>query len=132
MSNSFTRSTKQRSAIIEILSTSESFFSAQEIHTRLRNAGSAIGLSTVYRTLSALARANEVDLMLREDGESLYRLCSQAHHHHLVCRGCGQTIEIQAEEVESWADEISKKHGFANIEHTLEIIGTCTNCAKNN
>lgn len=132
MSSSFTRSTKQRSAIVEILSTSQSFFSAQEIHNQLRKSGSTIGLSTVYRTLTALTATNEVDVILREDGESLYRLCSQIHHHHLVCRKCGLTLEIQAEEVESWASEISKKHGFANIEHTLEIIGTCTNCVKLN
>lgn len=129
MSSSFTRSTKQRTAIIEILSATKSFFSAQDIHNRLRSDGSSIGLSTVYRTLTALVGSNEVDVILREDGEALYRLCSSVHHHHLVCRKCGKTIEIQTEEIESWANKISEKNGFIEIEHTLEITGICSNCA---
>lgn len=130
MPSSFTRTTKQRNSVIAVLRDHKGFISAQEIHNSLKNQGSSVGLSTVYRTLTALTTSNEVDVMLREDGEALYRLCSTGHHHHLVCRVCGTAIEIQAEFVEAWAHDISNAHGFTNIDHTVEIVGTCTSCSK--
>ena len=130
MSNSFTRTTKQRNAVIEVLRDHKGFISAQDIHNSLKNSASTVGLSTVYRTMTALTTANEVDLMLRDDGEALYRLCSSVHHHHLVCRECGTTIEIQADYVEAWAKDVSKAHGFSDIDHTVEIVGVCKKCSK--
>jgi Fur family ferric uptake transcriptional regulator len=130
MSNSFTRTTKQRNAVIEVLRDHKGFISAQDIHNSLKNSASTVGLSTVYRTMTALTTSNEVDVMLRDDGEALYRLCSSVHHHHLVCRECGTTIEIQADYVEAWAKDVSKAHGFSDIDHTVEIVGVCKKCSK--
>ena len=130
MSNSFTRTTKQRNAVIEVLRDHKGFISAQDIHNFLKNSASTVGLSTVYRTMTALTTSNEVDVMIREDGEALYRLCSSAHHHHLVCRDCGTTIEIQADYVEAWAKDVSQAHGFSDIDHTVEIVGICKKCKK--
>ena len=131
MPNTFTRTTKQRNSVVEVLRAHEGFLSAQEIYSLLKSAGSSVGLSTVYRTVTTLTSSNEVDVMLREDGEALYRLCGSAHHHHLVCRLCGTTKEIQADFVEAWADDISKAYGFKDINHTVEIVGTCKDCSKN-
>ena len=64
--------------------------------------------------------------MLRtEDGEAIYRRCSDTHHHHLVCRACGATVEVEGPAVERWTDAIAAEHGFADVSHTLEIFGTC-------
>jgi Fur family ferric uptake transcriptional regulator len=130
MPSTFTRTTKQRNAVVEILKVNAGFLSAQALHAILRNSGSTIGLSTVYRTMTSMVKTGEVDVVLREDGEALYRLCSSAHHHHLVCKHCGTTVEIQADFVEAWANDVSKAHGFSEIEHTVEIVGTCRDCAK--
>ena len=78
------RTTKQRSAVAEMLDASEDFRSAQELHELMRARGQRVGLATVYRTLQALAAAGEVDVILRDDGEAMYRRCSSEHHHHLV------------------------------------------------
>jgi Fur family ferric uptake transcriptional regulator len=130
MNSNFVRSTKQRNSVIEILKENAGFLSAQALHAILRNSGSTVGLSTVYRTMTALTTSNEVDVILRDDGEALYRLCSSVHHHHLVCRECGTTIEIQADYVEAWAKDVSKAHGFSDIDHTVEIVGVCKKCSK--
>ncbi|MBA3264781.1 MAG: transcriptional repressor [Nocardioidaceae bacterium] len=124
------RPTRQRKAVAATLGTLDDFRSAQEIHALLRNRREDVGLSTVYRTLQALADAGEIDVLRRPDGESVYRRCSTGHHHHLVCRGCGFTVEIEGPTVESWASRTAQSHGFAEIEHTLEIFGTCATCAN--
>jgi Fur family ferric uptake transcriptional regulator len=62
------------------------------------------------------------------DGVTAYRRCSPAHHHHLVCRNCGRTIEVDGPAVERWAKNISAAHGFLAVEHKVEVIGTCPDC----
>ena len=83
------RPTRQRKAVATALQTFDDFRSAQDIHDLLRTSGENVGLSTVYRTLQALADGGEVDMLRTEDGEAVYRRCSATHHHHLVCRDCG-------------------------------------------
>jgi Fur family ferric uptake transcriptional regulator len=122
------RPTRQRLAVDEVLASVDEFHSAQEIHDLLRRAGHSIGLSTVYRTLQALADAGEVDTLRNEGGESVYRRCSDTHHHHLVCRVCGATVEVEGPTVESWTSAIAAKHGFSDVSHTLELFGTCPDC----
>lgn len=124
-----TRPTKQRRAVGEALATFDDFRSAQEIHTLLGQRGDSVGLATVYRTLQLLADAGEVDMLRNEDGESIYRRCSSTHHHHLVCRSCGATVEVEGPAVEKWTSAIADEHGFVDISHELEIFGTCPNCA---
>jgi Fur family transcriptional regulator, ferric uptake regulator len=123
------RSTKQRTAVIDSLQRHDDFRSSQEIHDELRHAGTSVGLSTVYRTLQALAEVGEVDVIVRDDGESVYRLCSEQHHHHLVCRRCRTTVELQAPSVETWAQQVAAEHGFTETAHTFEIWGLCPDCA---
>jgi Fur family ferric uptake transcriptional regulator len=122
------RPTRQRRAVNTALQTFEDFRSAQDIHDLLRRNGDNVGLSTVYRTLQALADRGEVDMLRTEEGEALYRRCSATHHHHLVCRVCGRTVEVEGPTVESWADSMAQRHGFTDVSHTLEVFGTCPDC----
>lgn len=124
------RSTRQRGEILTILRETEDFRTAQQLFADLRQQGSKIGLTTVYRNLQALADAGEADTMRLPNGEQLYRLCGQGrHHHHLVCRGCGRTIDIEGPAVEKWTERVADEHGFTDVSHTLEIFGTCATCA---
>jgi Fur family transcriptional regulator, ferric uptake regulator len=122
------RNTRQRGAVSALLADVDDFRSAQELHAMLRARGERVGLTTVYRTLQSLATAGEIDVMRPPEGEQLFRRCSRGHHHHLVCRSCGRTVEVEGPTVESWADRIAGEHGFSDISHTLEIFGTCSQC----
>lgn len=122
------RLTRQQAAVVSMLHDTGDFTSAQELHARLRAAGNPVGLATVYRTLQTLAGAGEVDVLRTDEGEALYRRCSTGHHHHLVCRSCGRAVEVAGPTVERWADAVSAQHGFRDVRHTLEIVGTCAGC----
>ena len=122
------RRTRQRAAVEEILADQEEFRTAQQIHDDLRHRGESVGLTTVYRTLQAMADANAVDVIRNSEGESSYRRCSDGHHHHLVCRSCGRTVEISGPAVEKWTRTTATEHGFRDVSHDLEIFGTCSNC----
>ncbi|MCG6493531.1 Fur family transcriptional regulator [Kitasatospora sp. A2-31] len=124
------RSTRQRAAVSAALDEIADFRSAQELHDMLKHRGDSVGLTTVYRTLQSLADAGEVDVLRTADGEAVYRRCSSGHHHHLVCWHCGATVEVEGPAVERWANSVAAEHGFSDIAHTLEIFGTCAECAK--
>lgn len=124
------RATRQRAAVARLLERTGSFRSAQDIHDELRRAGETVGLTTVYRTLQTLADAGEVDVLRTDSGESVYRRCSAHHHHHLVCRTCGRTVEVEGPAVERWAEKVAAEHDFRDVSHTVEIFGTCSTCAS--
>jgi Fur family ferric uptake transcriptional regulator len=122
--------TKQQRAVAAALEAIEGFTSAQALHEILRLKGEKVGLTTVYRHLQALADAGEVDALRTDDGENVYRRCvADDHHHHLVCRTCGATVEVSGPEVEAWATAVAAKHGYTDISHTVEVFGTCRACS---
>lgn len=124
------KNTRQRAAIHAALERAAGFRSAQEIFDDVRGSGQRVGLATVYRTLQAMEEADQVDSIRREDGEVIYRRCEVPHHHHhLVCRSCGFSVEVDNDDVERWADRSAKRHGFVEVTHDLEIFGLCQRCA---
>jgi Fur family transcriptional regulator, ferric uptake regulator len=124
------RSTRQFQAVLEELARSEDFRSAQDLHTAMRERGAVVGLATVYRALQSLVESGQADAVRTASGESVYRECSREHHHHLVCRWCGRTVEVKGPAVERWADQMAAQHGFVDVSHTLELFGTCEDCAR--
>ena len=124
-----TRSSRQRDSVAALLASSDEFLSAQQVHTDLRASGTSIGLATVYRALASLVEAGEIDSLRSPDGETVYRACSTEHHHHLVCRNCGQAVEVSGPTVERWASKVAAEHGFSNVSHTVELMGLCANCS---
>jgi Fur family ferric uptake transcriptional regulator len=121
--------TNRRQAVHEILRHSEGFRSAQDIYAEMRAGGAKIGLTTVYRALQTLADAGQVDVLRTDEGEAVYRACATGeHHHHLVCRRCGRTVEVAGPAVERWAETVGAEHGFTEITHTVEVFGTCASC----
>src|SRR6266508_4048759 len=96
-----TRTTRQRSAVLAALRQAPEPLSAQDLHAGL---GRRVGLAT------------------------LYRLCNPLHHHHLVCERCGRVEEIDACEVQPWAERAARRRGFAITGHQADIFGLCPNC----
>jgi Fur family ferric uptake transcriptional regulator len=124
------RNTWQREAVRLALAESEQFVSAQTLHAALRDEGSSVGLATVYRALADLAEVGEAD-SLQQEGEALYRACTPgSHHHHLICRSCGTTVEIEADAVEEWARQVATQHGFTRSEHVVDVFGLCRVCSR--
>lgn len=123
------RATRQRAAVAVALADANGFRSAQELHEELRRTGASVGLTTVYRHLQALSDSGVVDVLRAGDGEARYRACpTEDHHHHLVCRSCGASVEVAGPAVESWAEAIAAEHGYTDVTHTVEVFGTCRAC----
>ncbi len=123
------RNTWQREAVRGALDANDGFVSAQALHSALHATGSPIGLATVYRALADLAITGDADSLQSPEGESLYRACStDEHHHHLICRNCGLTVEIEADAVERWAKDVAAQNGFTQAAHVVDVFGLCAAC----
>jgi Fur family ferric uptake transcriptional regulator len=122
--------TRQGEAINEVLDEVAEFRTPQEIHAELRTRGRRVGLTTVYRHLALLADRGAVDVLRTASGQTVYRRCAaESHHHHLICRSCGKTVEFEGPEVERWAEAVARAARFHDVSHTVEIFGTCDECA---
>ena len=130
MTTGIGRSTRQKRALAAVVDEAQEFRSAQELHEALRARGEQVGLTTVYNQLRALAESGLVDTLRSADGETLYRRCdTSGHHHHLLCRVCGRTVEVAGSTVERWAEKVAAEAGFVDVAHTVEVVGTCPACA---
>jgi Fur family transcriptional regulator, ferric uptake regulator len=125
------RGTRQAQALAAALESLPGFCSAQEIHAELRRKGEHVGLATVYRHLQALSEQGSVDAIRDASGEILYRQCeTSVHHHHLTCRNCGRSVEVEGRAVEQWAEKVAAEAGFTDVGHTVELFGLCPQCAQ--
>ena len=124
------RGTRQAEVLAAALDGLPGFCSAQQIHAELRRRGENIGLTTVYRHLQVLSEDGQVDAIRDAGGETLYRRCrTGAHHHHLTCRNCGRSVEVEGKAVERWAEQVAADAGFSDVGHTVEMFGLCPDCS---
>ncbi|MDA8195933.1 MAG: Fur family transcriptional regulator [Actinomycetota bacterium] len=125
------RKTQQKEQLVSVLEADRSFRSAQEIFARLRTDGIQIGLTTVYSQLKALEAQGAVEVSRSINGEATYRKCQVgSHHHHIVCRDCGVSVEFTVDSFEAAANQIAKENGFTMLSHTVEVFGLCANCSQ--
>ena len=106
------------------------FRTAQELHEGLRSSGSTVGLTTVYRNLQMLAEEGTIDAIVGPRGESMFRRCATStHHHHLICTNCRRSVEVDSADLETWATETARAHGFTVVDHMAELFGLCNRCS---
>jgi Fur family transcriptional regulator, ferric uptake regulator len=119
------RHTRQVAAVIAAMSAMTAFSDARGIHAAVRRAGGRAGLATVYRHLRVLAEQGSVDTIRGPGGQTLYRLRRDSCTHHLTCRICGRTAEVDGHEVREWARQVAVHAGFTLTGHVVELTGAC-------
>lgn len=123
--------TNQRKAMIEVLLENMGhFLSAEDIYLKSREKFSQTNFSTVYRNLEILEGCGILHKTSIKDGASIYELtCSENHHHHIICKGCGKTEVIDFCPLASVKEQLGS-NDFTLIEHKFELYGYCKNCHK--
>ena len=120
--------TPQRLRVLEELAREPDDATAQTLHRRLADRGERVGLATVYRSLNALAEAGLVDPIPHNAHETCYRVCSDEHHHHLVCSHCHRVVELTDCNLEGWLRKAAAAEDFVTTAHRLEVVGICARC----
>ncbi len=123
------RVTPQRRAVVAALEGDHVHRTADQVHAIAREVVPEVSLATVYNTLNELVQLGEISELRLSDGSARYDPKTGPDHHHLVCRSCGRTVEVADPPVERWAAKVAAEHGFADVQHQLEVFGTCAACA---
>jgi Fe2+ or Zn2+ uptake regulation protein len=121
--------TQQRVLILASLRDRDRPISAIEIHQRTHLHGTRVGLTTIYRTLHALADAGLIHVFTR-DGELTYRHCRREPHQHLVCDVCGLVLERPVDAVASWFQQVRAEADFVPDPGHSDLYGTCGACFR--
>lgn len=123
------RPTRQRLAVLRVVDGLDVFADAQAIHERLVSMGERVSLSTVYRSLAALADGGAVAVMRSHDGTMLFHRCpGRQSRHHLVCRSCGRALELPEEPVRHLIQQWAHAADFDSLELVLDVSGVCGEC----
>ena len=121
--------TPQRRLILEYIHDNESHLTAEEILDFVGERAPGIDKSTVYRTLDLLENTGCV-VRSEVDGRSIYHHAEEGHHHHLVCRSCGKSVDCSESIFADMKKNLMTKHGFkADLKHMM-INGLCAECIK--
>ncbi len=121
------KKTKGREALLKVLVNQHGPFSVDELHHFVKK--QKVDLVTVYRCLTAFETIGLVRRCDFGDGIARYeiQLNSGHHHHHVICRICRRSENMDDCEVTQLEKTIEKK-GYSKISHNLEFFGICTDC----
>lgn len=125
------RETPQRVMILDTFLKHEEHITAEQLYDIVKKRDHSIGQATVYRVLKLVCEAGlarEVDF---GDGVIRYEHSyNHPHHDHLVCRGCGQTVEVMDSVIEELQKRVAESFGFELTDHEMYLYGLCPDCRK--
>ena len=122
------RLTEPRRSLAGLIADQDGHFTAAALVDAAREAHLEVGRATVFRTLDVLADLGAVERLDLPSGEHAYVGCEPAHHHHVVCSGCGRTDEIDDEGLRSVVADVARRTGYRVDDHRLQLFGLCPAC----
>jgi Fur family ferric uptake transcriptional regulator len=119
------RSGAARRRVVELLAGEGCALTALEIDRRL----DSVGRASVYRTLEQLERLRLVQRVeIGGDAAGYERTDPVAHHHHIVCEGCGRLSPFSSARLEREIEAISRGADFEISTHDVVLRGLCPRC----
>jgi len=124
------RMTGPRKVIAEAACSLPGAFTVEELAACVRELDSAAGATaTVYRAVAAMEAAGFVERVGERGGAALFARCGDsAHHHHIVCDGCGKVAHAECP-LGPQAHDAAQGAGFVLTRHQVTLYGLCPTCA---
>ncbi len=122
------RLTEPRRSLAALIAEQDGHFTAAALVDAARERRLDVGRATVFRTLEVLEDLGAIERLDLPSGDHAYVGCEPAHHHHVVCSGCGRTDEIDDEGLRAVVADVAQRTGYRVDEHRLELFGLCPVC----
>ena len=123
------RVTTQRMAILHVLRHSQTHLSPTEVYDLARRNLPGLTETTVYRTLEFLARNDLARPTQTGNGHLMYEIAG-SDHHHLVCRQCGDEVEVENALFEIVNEKLESVSGYILKNNHVTLFGLCPECQK--
>ena len=121
------RMTSQRLAILHTLRHAGTHLSPREVYKRAKQDLPGLTEPTVYRTLEFLAENGLARPSQTGNGHLMYEIAGNDHH-HLVCRICGDEIEVDHVVLEHLYRELESTSRYVRIDSHMTFFGVCPGC----
>ncbi len=126
------RRSHPRILIYQELSDAGGPLSPQELYRDLLKKEKKVGLTSIYRSLDLFESLGMV-FEIRNGSSVKYKLCeSEDHHHHIVCKACGNVVELNFCDLSDFSRKVSESTGYQVIDHQLNFYGLCKDCKNQN
>ncbi len=116
--------TRQRELILNIIRSSDTHPTAEEIFRDAKKELPSIAYGTVYRNLSLMLDAGEIRLVEISDGSNRYDKNTEPHD-HIICPLCGGVRDV------FWGDltpMLSEMSGERVLSYELNLRAVCEAC----
>ncbi|MBM4341484.1 MAG: transcriptional repressor [Deltaproteobacteria bacterium] len=126
--NNRVRMSHPRLFIYQELAASNNPLSPQELYRNLIKQKKKIGLTSIYRSLD-LFESLGVVFKIVNGSNVKYKICEMDdHHHHIVCKKCGEVVELHFCHISDWSEKVKESTGYEVTDHHLNFYGFCKNC----
>ena len=121
------RVTPQRLAIARTVRELDRHTTAETVFGHVSEQMPGVSLPTVYATLDLLEELGLVRRVPTESGTAVYDPRTEDHH-HLVCRQCGEIMDVDAPVDRGELLAAARSRGFAADDAQVVVRGVCANC----
>lgn len=101
-----------------------------EVFERTKELGLPISISTVYRILNKMKLQGTVSTVAGDRSQRYETADSDHDHDHLICLGCGLTIEFMDELIRGFGKSVAERKGFEHRSSRFDILGYCKRCSS--
>lgn len=120
-----TNVTKYARKILEIVETSRSHMTAEQVFQTLRQTYPNVVLATVYNNLNRLWEEGRIRKVSIEGMPDRYDRVQR--HDHLVCKGCGKLLDVNLEDM---TQQLEQQLGMPILSYDLKLVYLCEECRK--
>ncbi len=121
------RMTPQRMIILHVLRHSGGHLTPAQVYEQAHDEMPGLTEPTVYRTLEFLARNGYAMASQMRNGKLAYEL-ARTNHDHLICRNCGQTVEVEHAQLDSLYRQLESSTGYRLNSSHVTLFGLCPDC----
>ena len=121
------RMTSQRVAILHTLRHAGTHLSPRQVYKQAKQELPGLTEPTVYRTLEFLAENGLARASQTGNGHLMYEIAG-SDHHHIVCRMCGDELEVQHSLLEQLYQKLESTSGYVRIDSHMTFFGVCPSC----
>ena len=123
------KKTEPRKKVLDVMSSTDQFLSAEAIHAIVDTKKRPVSLSTVYRILETFKAVGIVSSVSLENAkEERFELSHEHHAHHLICTSCERVIHVHGCPLDHYEKSLQKTHDFTIEDHRLDFYGLCKAC----
>ena len=122
------RLTPQRDVLLRALSRTMDHPTADDLVKKVRKVLPTVSHATVYRNVQELVRAGLIGTLERS-GAAVQLEINPDHHHHFMCRRCGQVWDVYLDQVAVTLDRARSPLAGVRIDRRdVQLHGLCARC----